>query len=52
MRVIVYDETRDAMQDARWCYVPTDHAANIQQQMHGWIGQGDCWSAVLAAVVA
>ena len=33
---IVYDETKDAMQDARWCYVPTDHvAADRQQQMAG-----------------
>ena len=36
MRVIVYDETKDAMQDARWCYVPTDRvAADRQQQMAG-----------------
>ena len=34
MRVNVYVGTRDAMQDARWCYVPTDHvAADRQQQM-------------------
>ena len=36
MRVIVYDETKDAMQDARWCYVPTDRVeADRQQQMAG-----------------
>ena len=36
MRVIVYDETKDAMLDARWCSVPTDHvAADRQQQMAG-----------------
>ena len=36
MQVILYDETKDAMQDARWCYVPTDHvAADRQQQMAG-----------------
>ena len=38
MRVILYDETKYAMQDARWCYVPTDHvAADRQQQMAGWV---------------
>ena len=31
MRVIVYDETKDAMQNARWCYVPTDHVVADRQ---------------------
>ena len=47
MRVIVYDETKDAMQDARWCY---DHVAADRQRSSRWLDtyvrrsmrQGDC----------
>ena len=37
MRVIVYDETKDAMQDARWCYVPTDRVAAAQIDSSRWL---------------
>ena len=43
MRVIVYDETKDAMQDARWCYVPTDQsgrAAPTYTTLYIFLGAG------------
>ena len=46
MRFIVYVGTRDAVQDARWCYVPTDFVAADRQQQYRsrrLLSEVQCW---------
>ena len=49
MRVIVYDETKDAMQDARWCYVPKRAAPTYTMFMSASVVSNACHSLLWVA---